>query len=359
MWKSNFAETAQHFIDWWHHEGLVVGMGGVPASQGIRHELTTAPTPPSGIRETYTNGEYRAQHNHHQLAGLAFPADALPISETDIGPGSLALYLGSEPGFSPNTVWFEPCIENCPEPEALPPFSFDELNPWWKITESTLTACTQLAAGKYLVGCPDLVENIDILAALRTPQNLMTDMIERPDWVEQKVTEINQVWFEVYQRIYDIIKLDDGSAAFGAFRLWSPGKTAKLQCDASAMFSAEMFRRFVVPRLTEQCEWLDYSMYHLDGTQALGHLDALLEIDALDAIEWTPQAGIERGGHPRWISLYQRILDAGKSVQIVGATPDELLPILETLGGKGIYALTSFSSETEAEQFFSLIEQYR
>jgi len=35
------------------------------------------------------------------------------------------------------------------------------------------------------------------------------DMILRPEWVEQKVSEVNQAFFEAYQRIYDIIKLPD------------------------------------------------------------------------------------------------------------------------------------------------------
>ena len=45
----------------------------------------------------------------------------------------------------------------------------------------------------------------------------------------------------------------------------------------------DMFRRFVVPALTEQCEWLDNSMYHLDGTQCIDKLDPLLAIEALAA----------------------------------------------------------------------------
>ena len=359
MWKPNFEETKQHFTDWWNHKGLVVGIWGAPSVDGLTHEDVPAPAPPKSLCDAYTDGILRARRNHYQLSTQLFPADTLPISNTDIGPGSLALYLGAEPGFSPDTVWFEPSIHNCSDPEALAPFLFDESNPWWKITESTLNACANLAAGKYLVGCPDLVENIDILAALRNPQVLMMDMFERPEWVEQKVAEINQVWFEAYQRIYDIIKLPDGSSAFGAFCLWGPGKTAKLQCDASAMFSTEMFKRFVVPALTEQCAWLDFSMYHLDGTQAMFHLDALLEIEALDAIEWTPQAGIENGSHPRWFSLYKRILDAGKSVQVVGVIKDELVPLLDAIGPKGVYAMTSCANTTELEEILSIIEPYR
>ena len=121
------------------------------------------------------------------------------------------------------------------------------------------------------------------------------------------------------------------------------------QCDASAMFSPKMFNRFVLPALTAQCEWLDYSMYHLDGTQAMVHLDALLSIEALDAIEWTPQDGLEGGGHPRWYNLYRRILAGGKSLQVVGAAQEEIPPLLDAIGDKGVYILTSFANEQEAE----------
>lgn len=359
MWKANWEETKRHFTDWWNHDGLVIGMWGAPPCKGVPNEDTRFSTDSKSIRDGYINAELRAQRNHHELAHQSFPADVLPLSNTDIGPGSLALLLGSEPGFSPDTVWFEPCIHDCDTPETLPPFEFDEANEWWKVTERTLKACMALAGDKYFVACPALVENVDVLASLREAQTLLMDMVERPEWVEQKVVEINQVWFDAYQRIYDIISPPEGGSAFGAFRLWGPGKTANLQCDASAMFSPEMFDRFVVPSLTEQCRWLDNSMYHLDGTQALCHLDSLLGIDALDAIEWTPQAGIEDGADPRWHEMYRMILDAGKSVQVVGVGKEEILPLLDAIGGKGVYVMTHFASADEAEILMPKVEQYR
>ncbi len=359
MWKANWEDTKQHFVDWWNHEGLVIGMWGAPPCEGFLHEQPPLAPKAKSIRDSYLDAGSRAQRNHHVLAHRSFPVDVLPISETDIGPGSLALFLGCEPGFSPETVWFEPCIHLCENPEDLPPFQFHESNEWWKVTKATLEACAELGRDKYLVGCPDLVENVDILASLRDPQTLLMDMIERPDWVQQKVTEINQVWFEAYQRIYDIIKLPDGSSAFGAFYIWGPGKTAKVQCDACAMFSPDMFQCFVVPGLTEQCRWLDNSMYHLDGTQAMCHLDALLEIESLDAIEWTPQAGIEGGGSSRWFELYKKILKAGKSVQVLGVRSDEIVPLLDAIGGKGVYIMSDFSSLQEAETLMATVEQYR
>ena len=265
-WKENWNETMRHFIDWWNREGLVLSFSNSFAIEGPARETLMAPGDPASPRDAYVHPAQRARRNHFRLANAAFPADRLPVSGTEIGPGSLGLFLGCEPGFSEETVWFKPCWKDVAAPESLPPITFNPTNAWWRLTEETIRACVAQAKGNYLVGCPDLVENIDILAALRDPQALLFDMIERPDWVEQKVAEINQAFFEAYQRIYDMIRLADGSSCFGPFQIWGTGKTVKVQCDASAMFSPEMFEQFVVPSLTAQCAWLDNSLYHLDGT---------------------------------------------------------------------------------------------
>lgn len=359
MWKSNWEETKRHFVDWWNREGLVIGAWGAPVSDEPPREETERPPSPGSIRERFEKAEGRAQWNHYLLARQDFPADILPVSDTHISPGDLGLFLGSEPGFSPETVWFNPTMDKEETPEDYPPLRFDEGNYWWKVVERTIRTSVDLGRGKYLVGCPDLMENIDILAVLRDPQKLLIDMVERPDWVEEKVREINVAFFEAYQRIYDLIKLEDGSSTFGAFRVWGPGKTAKTQCDASAMFSPAMFDRFVVPYLEEQCNWLDHSIYHLDGTQAMCHLDSLLSIESLDAIEWTPQAGVEQGGDPRWYELYRRILGAGKSVQAVSVAREEIVPLLDAVGGKGVYIMSWFNNRQEAEATLKQVAQFR
>jgi hypothetical protein len=358
MWKTNWEQTKQRFLRWWNHEGLMIGMWGAPEIGRSVHENVEAPLPPATLEERYCNAAYRAAENHYRLSRSVFPADVLPSATTDLGPGSLALFLGSTPGFAEDTVWYHPCIEQEAEPEKLPPLRFDESNKWWRITQDILKACVERSQGKYLVTCPDLIENMDALSSLRGAQTLCMDMLERPGWIERKIAEINEVWFEAYSRIYDMIKLDDGSSAFGAFYIWGPGKVAKIQCDASAMFSPKMYRQFVVPSLSAQCEWLDHSLYHLDGTQAVKHLDALLEIKALDAIEWTPQAGIETGGNPRWYDMYRRILGAGKSVQVVNVEPHEVLPLLDAIGRKGVYILIQFKDEREAEKVLELVGPY-
>lgn len=357
FWKSNWRQTKQHFIDWWKHEGLLLYIWDVPGVDHL-HEEVAHPGEAADIEYFYTHPQWRARWNHYLLSRQRFPADTFPVAETNIGPGSLALFIGSEAGLSEDTVWFKPCIDR-DDPESHPPLYFNAESRWWRITEETLRACLILSQGSYLVGCPDLIENIDIVAALRDPQLLLMDMIERPDWVIEKVWEVNDIYFAAYQKIYDMVKLADGSSCFAAFRLWGPGKTAKVQCDTSAMFSQQMFSKFVVPALTAQCEWLDHSMFHLDGHQCIRHLDLLLEIDALDAIEWTPDPQVPTGGDAEWYPMYRKILEAGKSVQAVGVNVEEVEPMLDAVGGKGLYIQTAVTDEAQVEQLLRIIEPYR
>jgi hypothetical protein len=349
-WKPNWGETRHHFEGWWNRKGLVVGMsGGVLAA--TPHEAVDAPEAVSLAEERfYADVPARTRHNHYWLSLQDFPLDMIPVADTMIGPGSLALCLGSEPEFAPTKVWFGSTLERESDPERCAPLRFGPENRWWRIHEETLRASAELARGRYLVGCPDLIENIDILASLRGMSLLLMDMIDRPEWVGQKLREINRAYFEVYDRVYDIIKLEDGSSTYEAYKLWGPGKTAKVQCDAAAMFSAEMFRQLVVPSLREQCAYLDHSMYHLD---------ALFEIEELDAIEFTPNANLPQGGDPRWYDLYRRILDAGKSVQVFRVRPREIVPLLDAIGGRGVYVLGLFRSRAEAEAIREEVEQFR
>lgn len=355
FWKENWLETKERFTDWWNRKGLLIGMWGAPETGQFHHDQVALPQTPESKDSLWCDPVFRANQNRYQLARSVFPADVLPMANTDLGPGSLALFCGSRPEFGTETVWFHPQKEGIADPADISTIQFDPQNPWWQLTEEIIKRNIDMAQGQYLVGCPDLVENADTLCSLCGPEFLCTALIEHPEWVEQRISEINQLWFEAYQRIYDLIREEDGSSAFATFYLWAPGKVAKVQCDFSAMISSRMYRRFVAPALTAQCEWLDYSLYHLDGTQAMRHLDTLLEIEALDAIEWTPQAGIETGGDPRWYELYRRILDAGKSVQVVNVEHHEVLPLLDAIGTDGVYILTTFTGQEDAEALLSQI----
>jgi len=217
----------------------------------------------------------------------------------------------------------------------------------------------QLAAGDYLVGMPAMISNMDVLSELRGAGELMYDLLDRPEWVEEKLAEIHGAWEVAWERMYHLLRADDGSMAFGYFMLWGRGRTGLLQCDVSATFSTDMFDQFVMPGLIKECAFLDHSMYHLDGHQCIRHLDSVLSIHDLDAVEWTPDPQVPPGGDPHWFPLYHRIRDAGKALWIAGAKIHELRPLLDELGGEGLYITVNMPSAAEFEEAAEIVEEYR
>jgi hypothetical protein len=317
-----------------------------------------APPPPASLEQRWLDPAYRAARTEYEMATHAFLAEGLPIFDTNIGPGSLGLFLGAIGRLDETTVWYEPCID---DPDACEPLRFEPAgNLWFDRHMALIETGLARARGRYLVGIPDLIEGLDTLAALRGDMALLYDLKERPGWVLDRLAEINRAYFQAFDLMFERVRDAAGGNVFAAFRIWGPGKTAKLQCDFSANISARMFRTFVSPFLAEQCAWLDYSLYHLDGTTALQQLDPLLEIHALNAIEWTPQAGRPGGGAPEWYELYRRILAGGKGVQAVGVGLDEVIPLLDAVGPAGMCILTTGSyGEAEAERLLRALEPYR
>jgi hypothetical protein len=125
------------------------------------------------------------------------------------------------------------------------------------------------------------------------------------------------------------------------------------------MISQKDFRRFALPYLREQCQRIDYTLYHLDGVDALRHLDAVLEIEKLKAVQWTPGAGQPQGGNPCWYDLYRRIRKAGKSVMPCWVEPQELRPLLDQVGPEGLNILMHFRSEREIDKAVRIAEGFR
>lgn len=219
--------------------------------------------------------------------------------------------------------------------------------------------CQEISRGDYLVGMPAFGSNLDVLAELRGTQNLLYDLLDRPDWVSQKLEEINQAFFVAFDDYYEHIRLSDGSSVYAYFHILGPGKVSQVQCDFAAMISPAMFEEFAVPALRRQCAWLDRSLFHLDGPRCICHLDHLLAMPELDAVQWTPGAGQPGAGDAKWYDLYRRILNAGKSVQILYISAEEAKNIVKTFGVKGVFLGVKVKSEKEADEVTAWVESMR
>ena len=351
-WKQNLEETKKHYINWWNHKGIVLNMWE-HFQEGVKpHADIHAPKPYRDLNQRWFDPEWRAEYLDWYVAHSSLMADMLPVANTQLGPGSLAAILGGVFEGGEDTIWIHP------DPNYTDDIKFDPQHPNWLLHKELLKACKAKAQGHYYVGMPDLMEGMDVLAAIKGTDKVLLDTVMQPEVLEHQMQQINDIYFKVFDELYDIIREGD-EMAFCYFSSWAPGKMSKLQSDISTMISVDDYRRFVQPFIREQCQKIDYTLYHLDGVGAMHHLDALLEIKELNAIQWTPGVGEPQGGSPKWYDLYKKILAGGKSIMACWVTLDELRPLLDNIGGDGVHLEMDFHNEREVEQAMRIIEEYQ
>ena len=308
----NWEQTKERFTAWWKQEKIGTPLLRVVAEGKPADELLPVEAF-QNVREKYLNAEKITRNYENYCRTHWFLEDAYPSVSLDLGPGSMALYLGAEPLFTEDTLWFEGKIKDLSEWSEL---SFDPNNHWWKTHLEMIKTAQRLSGGNFLVNIPDIVENFDILSGLRGSQNLCYDLMDDPDLIGRLINQVDGLYHKYYDAMYDIVKGEDGSSQFTAFMVWGPGRTAKIQCDFCALISPDQFREYALPSLQKQCAWLDNSIYHLDGPDAVKHVPALMEIKELTALQWTCGAGQPDGGNERWIPIYDQVRAAEKSLWV-------------------------------------------
>ena len=296
------------------------------------------------MEDKYLNAEQIVGRYRHFCETHDFLGESFPNLNVDFGPGSLA------------AVWFHPCIEDWDEAPAL---RFDPENPWFRKHLELVRKCRELAGDDFYVDMPDLMENLDVLASLKNAQELLCDMLEDPESIRERVKQVDDLYYQYYDRFYDLIRDEEGGNAYTVFQIWGPGRTVKLQCDLSAMISPEYFRDFVQESLRKQAQGADQVLYHLDGPQAIRHLDALMEIKEIDALQWTSGDAGPDGTLEEWDAIYDKARAAGKSLWVKvysGEFEDWLRNVDRIVQKYGSHSLFLMFPEMSMEQAERLLE---
>ena len=351
-WKPNLEETKKRYVDWWNHKGIILNMWEHFQEGVTPHADVAAPPPYRDLNQRWFDPVWRADYLDWYVAHSSLMADILPVANTQLGPGSLAAILGGVFEGGEDTIWIHP------DPNYSDDIVFNPDHPNYILHKELLKACKRKAQGHYYVGMPDLTEGLDVLAAIKGTDKVLLDTVMQPEVLEHQMQQINDIYFQAFDALYEIIREGD-EMAFCYFSSWAPGKMSKLQSDISTMISVDDYRRFVQPFIREQCQKIDYTLYHLDGVGAMHHLDALLEIEELNAIQWTPGVGEPQGGSPKWYDLYRKILEGGKSLMVCWVTLDELKPLLDNIGGEGVHLEMDFHNEREVEQAMRIVEEFQ
>ena len=386
-YKENWEETRQKFTDYWKQCNKGRPLMHVVARKPEVEEFAKIPHPEGTYRDQmcqglnydlpeeynwtdmedkYLNAEKLVGRYRHFCETHEFLGEAFPNLNVDFGPGSLAAYLGADIGFSEDTVWFIPCFndEDMFWEDDIPQLELDPENPWFQKHLKLINECHRLAGDDFYVDIPDLMENIDVLASLRDTSLLLMDLAGEPEEIENRVAQVTKAYYPAMQAMYDACKDENGASAYTVFQVWGPGKCIKLQCDTGAMISPEMFRQFVLPSLKEQAKWGDQVLYHLDGPDNIRHLDAILECEGINALQWTSGDTGPDGTFAEWDQIYDKAVAKGLSLWIKvysGDNVEEWIKntdrIVKKYGSERTFFFFPEMSKAEAERLLSYAEE--
>lgn len=354
-WKPDFARTLERFEAWWQCEVV----DRPPITLWIK---PSAPDPVpmkqhASLRERWLDVEFAVDSAIAQMQHTVYLADNFPRFVPNVGPELSATPFGCELEFSESTSWASPIIHDAADWARVPKLPLNFANVYWQTIERATDLAIERSEGRFIVGIADLHGSFDILASLRDPQMLCLDVIDCPDLLGPAARRAADAMGEMFDRLYQKI-----AAADMPCTSWLPplhaGSAYVPSCDFWCLIGDEFVREMILPMVVREMENWQRSIFHLDGPQALRHLDLLLDMPQLEAVQWAFGAGHGLAAH--WIDTYRRIQDAGKAMQVLAETPEDALLVLDALRPEGVYLdiAKPFDDAEQAQQFLRDVHEH-
>ncbi len=350
--KPDWPEAKKRLEAWW--KGELVDRCACLVTAPRKGRFPPLPTPPEDLRKRWTDPDYVVARWLAETERTFWGGERVPSFFVNTGPTTLGQFLGCDVLYAEHTTWKTEFVEDWDRDFPPQKVKFDPANPNWQDVVRLTEAGLEAAPGRFMLGVTDLGGFSDVVAAARGPERLCMDLVDCPEKVARLAKPITEVWRQMFDLLHNRIhsRLEGGIGWMG---VWAPGSTFHPQDDFSCMISNDMFREIFLPPLLEQFAHVDYNMYHLDGPNAIRHLDTLLAVEDLEAIQWMPGAG----NFPitKWLPLLKRIQAGGKRF-IVHCEPNEVEEILRELSSRGMILQTQTKTEDEARELIRNIARW-
>ena len=321
---------------------------------GTEHILP--PSLPEAVGDRWTDLDYIKASNLYKLETTFFGGETIPSMNGGFcGVDFVAVHMGCPIELSEETGWFTPIIQDGALTDyPIADYYVREDSPWWQFSKRLHMHSLETAQGLCTAGIQAIGGCGDTLAALRGTKELLTDLIECPDYVRAFDYQMYLQWKYEFEWAYELQKEYNEGTLCGWFSLWSPGKFYPLQNDFSFMISPKMFRDIFMPNIVEQAQYLDHTVYHVDGEGAFSHVDALLEVPKIQCIQILPGPG---ASPLDYLGLLKRVQGAGHGL-CISLNPEDVERALELLSAKGLIIYTQCKSETQARYILDNIGKW-
>jgi hypothetical protein len=206
---------------------------------------------------------------------------------------------------------------------------------WYRKHMEFADALVALAAGRFPVSHAAEIGPTDLHALLRGHTRSLMDLIDEPEQSARLLAQLGGIFREVTDAIWKRLPLFHGGYFDAQYSLWAPGPIARMQEDATAVYSPALYRRFVQPVDRTLARHYDYSFIHLHST-SMFLLDAFLEVEEIRCFEVNIDA--LGPGVAAMIPHFLRIQAAKRPLLIRGAfTPAELRQVTDALDPRGLF----------------------
>ena len=320
----DFPDVAARYEAWWH--GDLIDRPLLMASRRID------PSRPRGkhLDLLIADPDRWFDETRADLANTRCIGDALPNIRVDFGPVILGGLLGAKTEFGANTTWTHAFIDDAWA--NAPDWTIDEDGPFWTTLLKLMAMVAQDASGRYLVRTPDWGGSGDVLLNLRGAEALCIDCIERPDVVKRAVDAIYPAWRQAFTRCHEIA-LANGAGIIHWIGLWSNAPYLIPACDFNYLIGPTQFNELLLPDIARQTATAGRGVFHLDGPGATKHIDALLEVPEIRAIQYVTGAGTPEA--LPWLDMFRKIQAKGRSL-VINCLNEEIPTLLDELDPGGL-----------------------
>jgi len=348
-YKDDWEQSRKRFEAFWHQE--------------IVDRCCIAVTSPRrGMERTYWNlkslprlygwadPEAIVRRSVAQFEVTRYGGESFPGIWLNLGPsGHAGFFKGIQFHANEDTVWFTPTLSE----DDYGSLEFDSSATLYTLTMSMARYFVGQAKGEYFISMPDTSGNLDALAHLRGNDGLLMDMAVEHEGISQALVTLQSVWERIIRDVYTIVhNNNDGGSMIYWLKSWAPGLHSQMQGDISVMISPDLYKKLIVPELLAQADFLEYPLYHLDGAEQIRHLDHLLGVEKIKAIQWTSVAGQPPPSH--FLGALKRIQASGKSLLISLTDPREVEPLLTNLSSKGLYLVLDAENEDQVDTLLGI-----
>jgi hypothetical protein len=281
-----------------------------------RHRVVQGPW--RNPEERWLDVEFQIKAFVESLRKTRFLGETFPVFWPNLSAVVYNLFLGQEAVFDDVTAWTRPCVDDL---DSLPDLRVQWENEYFLTVEALTRRALDVAEGHFLVGYTDMYAGIDCTLGLRGMEQMCLDLLLQPEPLKRL---IDAAWAEypaVYRHFDQMLKAR-GQLSITWMNLPSFQTFNVLACDFATNVGPGLFDEFCMPVLRREAELFTHNVFHMDGRGVARHLDSILTLPNLVAVQWVQGYGPDQ---PilQWVPLIEKIQRAGKSV-IVDLQCDEL-----------------------------------